>query len=304
MIAVSEISPEEYCRLFPEPVSAYSTPAFCKLNSWKVSDVKYLCFSSGDDPVAGIIVGVNRESRLACSPFSAPFGGVDVLRELRVEEVLEIYEALRAYIAPYRLRIVLPPDFYSPSNIVRQAYALNALGASATIWLNHSYNLQGRPAFETLLSDKMRQHLRRARRSAYEVIRNPELEEAYEVIRRNREERGYPLAMSLEDMRDTASVIPQEYIVLRHEGLAVAAAISYRPAPGITQLIYWGHLAECKGKYPMIALAREVYDRALESSCNFLDLGPSTSAANPNDSLAAFKESVGAKPDLKYIFEM
>lgn len=48
---------------------------------------------------------------------------------------------------------------------------------------------------------------------------------AYEVIRRNREERGFPLRMTLEQVWQTVSnVVQADFFVLEHEGEDVAAA--------------------------------------------------------------------------------
>ncbi len=299
-----EISPEAYSALFVAPLSAYTSAPFCELNASKVKHVAYLAAFEGEEVLAGIVLGRRDAHSPYRSPFSAPFGGLDAARKLRIEEICEVYKLVSEYCGNAGPEIALPPVSYAPAWISQQVYALNALGARQELWLNHLYELRNPRPFEDLLSYKMRQHLRRARRSGFEADFSPALEEAYDVIRRNRSERGYPLAMSLDDLRATAAIIPQEYIVLRHEGQPVAAAISYRVAPGVLQLIYWGHLSACRGKYPMVALADALYSHAVDQGIELLDLGPSTSVSAPNDSLADFKESVGARPALKFLFRL
>ncbi|MDE6311884.1 MAG: hypothetical protein K2L96_08745 [Muribaculaceae bacterium] len=285
-------------------MSAYTSVPFSELNASKVGRVVYLVLFEGDGPVAGIILGRWDDNAPYRSPFSAPFGGMDMARKMRIEEVCEAYRLIREYCGASGMHITLPPPQYAPAFVAQHTYALDALAVRRELWLNHLYELGPERPFESLVSEKMRQHLRRAWRSGYETDFNPSIEEAYEVIRQNRLERGYPLAMSLDDLKATASIIQQEYIVLRHEGRAVAASISYRVAPGVLQLIYWGHLSECRGKYPMVALADALYSHALAEGFDVLDLGPSTCVSSPNDSLADFKESVGAQASLKFVFQL
>jgi hypothetical protein len=49
----------------------------------------------------------------------------------------------------------------------------------------------------------------------------------------------------------------------------------------------------------MSVLAHEVFGFALSQGYDTVDIGPSTSPEAPNESLAAFKESLGAVASLK-----
>lgn len=297
---VKQLSAQEYAAIFVRPLSPYTTADFCALNSHKVAEMRHLVFFApgSKKALAGIIVGRRDGEEMWRSPFSAPFGGIDSVRPLRLEEVKAVYKALLEYCAG-RLSVTLPPAFYAPSLTAHQIYAMKELGGAMSVWLNHSYATAGLADYESALGDTARKHFRRASRENYSFDPEASLDEAYSVIRRNRLERGYPLAMSLDELRQTSALIPQHYLVLRLDGVAVAAAICYRLSASIMQIIYWGHISDCPGQYPMSALAHEVFAFALSQGYDMVDIGPSTSPEAPNESLADFKESLGAVPSLK-----
>ncbi len=297
---VKQLSAEEYAAIFVRPVSPYTTADFCALNSHKVAEMRHLAFYSpgSSKALAGIIVGRRDGEELWRSPFSAPFGGLDCVRPLRLEEVTAIYRALLGHCGGHLL-VTLSPEFYAPSLTAHQIYAMKALGFDMSLWLNHSYPTSRFASFEAALGDTARKHFRRASREGYEFDADASLEEAYSVISRNRRERGYPLALSVDELRQTSALIPQHYLVLRLDGEAVAAAICYRLSERVMQIIYWGHVADCSGQYPMSVLVHEVFGFALSQGYDTVDIGPSTSPEAPNESLAAFKESLGAVASLK-----
>lgn len=301
---VKELSLCNYSDILNCPTTLYSTAAFCNLNHHKVYDIRCLsfCNENSGKVIAGIILGRKEDGGQWLSPFSAPFGGLDATRKLRIEEVRDIYRALINYCGG-RLRVVLPPAFYNPALVSQQIYAIRELDGHGTLWLNHSYDLSAIGNYEANLNDTARKHLRRALKEGYEVDCDAAIDEAYGVIAKNRAEHGYQLAMTLEELVKTAKIIPQHSVVIRLDKSAVAAAVCYRLSDDVMQIIYWGHLAGCQGKYPMSILARSVFEYAARVGCSIVDIGPSTSSDAPNDSLAAFKESLGATATLKFIGE-
>ena len=72
------------------------------------------------------------------------------------------------------------------------------------------------------------------------------------MIRRNREERGFPLRMTLEQVWQTVSnVIRADFFMLEHEGEDVAAAQVFHVAEGVAQVVYWGDIREYSALRPM-----------------------------------------------------
>ena len=129
------------------------------------------------------------------------------------------------------------------------------------------------------------------------------MERAYEVIRRNREEHGYPLRMTLEQVWQTVtSVVKADFFVLEHEGRDVAAAQISHVAEGIAQVIYWGDIRKYSALRPMNFLAYSLLDHYYKQGLRILDIGPSTEDGVPNYGLCEFKENIGCEVTLKYRF--
>lgn len=79
-----------------------------------------------------------------------------------------------------------------------------------------------------------------------------ELPKAYEIIAANRAHKGFPLRMTLEQVLQTATVIPIDAFTVNKNKTPIASAIVYRVNNKVAQVIYWGDLpghSECRPMY-------------------------------------------------------
>lgn len=300
----AEISAHDYEALFRQGSHVYNTVAFNSLNATKVVGLHHLVFRSSRIK-AGIILGERPDGVLA-SGFSAPFGGFDFPREQEAATVIEIVAALRRWLGGRRAIITMPPEFYSPSMNAKTRHALAAAGATCLTLVNHHVDLTGirEHGYEAMLDSKARNKLGIARRAPFTFGRC-DAAEAYAVIEANRRRRGYPLAMTLEQVCDTAPIAGTEFYVLKLDGIPMAAAQVNNVAPGIRQLIYWGDTDSEPGLHPMNRLAAELFaEYARRGDTRIIDLGPSGDFESLSPGLASFKESVGATASLKHRFTL
>ncbi len=126
--------------------------------------------------------------------------------------------------------------------------------------------------------------------------REEDVERVYGIIAANRAHKGYPLRMSLDDVKRTAEVARAEFIAMSLEGRDVAAALVYRVAPGIMQVVYWGDAPGWEELYPMHRFAPEVFHICRGLGAGILDIGPSSEDGIPSEGLCFFKESIGCLP--------
>lgn len=292
-----EISADELFGLFDRTVTPYGGRAFNMLNSHRAEALRaFALFDGKNTPRLGILFGLrDGEWRL---PFSAPFGEVLYRKEQHFETCLEFSRALAAEGLP--MRITLAPDIYDPVMLPRIKGAFAAVARDGFSDYNYSYPLDRYASFSDGLSATARQKYRRSKGAGFEFHAYARPEEVYEVIRRNRSERGYPLAMSFQDLLSTASVgVEIDWHLLTLGTESVAAAVVYRLNPRVAQVIYWGDVAGFSSDRPMNLLAAEVTDLYKNLGFSVLDIGPSSSAGVPDVGLCTFKESLGCELSFK-----
>jgi len=307
-MGITEISPQEFGTLFPTPQHVYNSVAFARLNSYKADAVHYLLFADSK-PRVGIILG-ERGGKLL-SPFSAPFGGFVTARTQSLEHICEAATLLRQYGAEAgkKILITLPPTIYDSSMTAKTANALSSAGRLRCIDVNYHIDLTAFDRYERMMKPNARKNLHHAMNEdfAFRHCTSDDSEgvrAAYEVIRINREEHGYPLRMTLDDVLATTLLIPADFFVLSTGGTDVAAAQVFRVSDDIHQVIYWGDRQGFSAMRPMNRLAYSIFEFYHNRGVGTLDIGPSSTDGIPNYGLCEFKESIGCSVTPKLSFEL
>ena len=302
---INRVEAEEYKSYFPKNEHIFNSVAFTELNKHKCKSVRYLVFKDKKARL-GIIAGEN--DGILLSPFSAPFGGFDAPEMERIEYYDQAAEQLRDYLRQegLKMRIVLPPSIYG--SFVAKSYS-SLMRAGAHIMytdLNYAYELSRFEEYEDYLERSARKNYHQSLRHdlKFEILdgNNPtDIARAYAVIQTNRNAKGFPLRMTLEDVVRTASVVSPDFFVLSYQGLDVAAAMVYPVKDGIAQVIYWGDDPAFSELKVMNFLTYKVFAYYYASDLKYLDIGPSTEQGIPNYGLCSFKENIGCTISLKHI---
>ncbi len=307
MIEIIETTREGYSAQPLAHMHAYNTADFAALNAAKADSVHFLLAAEDGKVRFGLVLG-EREGMLL-SPFSAPFGGFSQHKNPSFECVDETVAALRRYAENRGMNvcITLPPAFYEPRLIAHTVNALSRQGALHHIDLNYHFHIASFDNYDTVSSYAARKNLRRAMTEQWEFVCVDSADAegvaaAYEVIRLNREEHGYPLRMSLDDVLSTIRIIPADFFIMRHEGQNVAAAQVFHVAEGIAQVVYWGDLRCCSHLRTMNIFTYRLFAHYRQCGLRMLDIGPSTVDGVPNYGLCVFKESIGCVPTPKFQF--
>lgn len=297
-MTLHEISSTDYLRLFPKSQVVYNTPAFTELNASKVKRVIRLMFESDHGkPVLGLTVGETADGMFK-APFSAPFACFDFNKEQTAAVVQQAADELASAFAG--LQITLPPAPYCPSMNAKTQLALLNSGARALYsdWNYHIDLTSFAPGeYADSLNTTERWQLRRASRDNL-ALKPCEPLRAYEVIKINKAAHGYPLRMSAEQVVTTIGVegpVTADSFALTDGTTDVAAAIIYHVAPGIAQVIYWGHIPDSPYKYGMNLLAMLTAEHYRAIGYQILDIGPASEDGIPSLGLCEFKESIGCR---------
>lgn len=305
-MTINEMTATEYETLFV-PCHIYNSVPFAQLNAAKTECIHYLAFGDRKQRF-GIILG--ESGGMLRSPFSAPFGGFTQQGVQNLQNMESVVKLLQDYAANrgQGIQVTLSPLFYDESQLSKWVSVFMRSGFRPIIDLNYHFSISRFPEYRSLIDRSARNHLNRSLKSGFRLLQlnsgnRDDVERAYEVIRRNREERGYPLRMTFEQVWQTVShVMKADFFVLDYEGNDVAAAQIFHVAPGIAQVIYWGDIREYSDLRPMNYLTYAVFNHYYDKGLKILDIGPSTEDSIPNYGLCEFKEDTGCDVTLKYKF--
>lgn len=302
---IQRIDSSEYKTYFSSPYHIFNSVQFSELNKDKCSDLHYLLFK--DSKVRfGIILGEKGEC--LCSPFSAPFGGFSFNKNERIEYWEQAVALLREYGKNInkQIRISLPPAVYNPTIVSKSVNAFMRGGAVVDYMdLNYQFEVSSFAEYEKNIDRSARKNLHNSQKIDFvfqQLDSNNETDvaRAYNVIKQNREERGFPLRMTLQAVQDTVKVVPAAFFVLTYNDIDVAAAQVFHVSTDIAQVIYWGDLPEYAELRVMNYFTYKVFEHYYSKGLKILDIGPSTENGIPNYGLCEFKENIGCSVSLKY----
>ena len=291
----------------------FQTSEFNELNKDKCDEVIYFLFKEGKYRL-GIVFG--RKGNSLLSPFSAPFGGfISVSSSIKLQYIESAIDALKIWAKDNQINfdnITLPPEIYYQSFVAKQINTLWREGFKVTnIDLNYAFNTGlFNDDYLKNIQYNARKNLKIALRSDFvfsRCIEEEEKELAYKVIKINREERGFPLRMTWQQVRATTDIIKSDFFLLKDENNnEIASAIVFHVADDIVQVIYWGDIPEYSHLKTMNFLSYKVFEYYKSINVNIVDVGPSTENSVPNYGLAEFKESIGCfvSPKYKFRFEI
>ena len=305
---LSKVSAKEYNNYFATVFHVFNTVEFSELNSNKCESIHYLLFI--DKKVRlGIVLG-ERENMLL-SPFSAPFGGLTFMKsDIRLEYLEEAVKLLENYAfeTGRLIKISLPPSIYEPSFISKEigVFARSHFKVQY-VDLNYQFETQNFSLYEEQIARSARKNLHNSFKQNFLFKKlNSEcafdVERVYEIIRVNRESKGFPLRMSLQNVLDTVNVIKADFFVLIYQNEDVAAAQGFHVSTDVVQVIYWGDVPGHAELRAMNYLAYKVFEYYASLKIKIVDIGPSTENGIPNYGLCEFKENIGCSISLKYTF--
>lgn len=306
---ITEVSPKEYDSFFTQYPHTYNSVDFNMLNKHKAEELHFLVFA--DQKVRlGIILG-ERADRRMYSPFSAPFGGFTTNKPQHFDITDNAVSLLKDYAERQNRSIVitLPPPFYDDRQLALATNALHRRARTRFIDVNYHFDIADFANYNAMIERNARNKLNQAMRQNLDFVHvkstdTENVRRAYAVIKANREERGYPLRMSLEEVMETTKIIPADFFLLTQGSNDIAAAQVFHVRGDICQVIYWGDKREFSALRPMNYFAYCIFKHYHEQGIKILDIGPSTEDGAPNYGLCDFKQGIGCKSTLKFSFEL
>lgn len=274
----------------------FSSMKFCEFNEDKC-DGLYV----HHDKKISMIFGIKNNAILA--PFSAPFGFIRYASDyVKYSHVLNFFKSLKESVDNHdsinEIKIVLPPYFYNESMVTKISLALSELrftlkyrDINSHIDLD-KFSLDALPSSTKKairLSNSYSNDFRIAEKMEDKIL-------AYNVIKENREMKGYPLRMSLEQViATTKDIVKAHFFIATVEGEPAAAAIVFEISDTTAQVVYWGANEVGEKCNVMYFLPMEIikYFKGLEKKN--LDIGPSSEFGIISNGLNDYKQMIGCE---------
>jgi len=131
----------------------------------------------------------------------------------------------------------------------------------------------------------------------FQKLDTSQLADAYKLIKECREDKGYPVTMSLQELMDVFEKFPNHYLLfgIMNGGELIATGISIRVNSRILYNFYHGDLLAYRDQSPVSLLVKGIYQYCQVHGYSILDLGISSDQSVLNEGLYAFKKSLGAQ---------
>ena len=261
--------------------------------------------------LVGVFGGILDGDVFTCGQ-SAPFGGVDFVRERETPASVALVvdrglEQIRAS-GVRTLRVKLPPPCYGEIEPLVAFTLLNRGFCLERCELNQHIDLgmfaSPDSYVESLRSPARRALLKLLGEDFSFVVAETEADwdEAYDLLAANRAAKGRKLALSRSYLARAWASLGEtvRMHLMRHDDLLVAAALVYRVRPRRDLVVAWGDGEHGLERSPMNLLAYRIVENALAERVLTLDLGVSNEHGSdgqlePNCGLVQFKQSLLAR---------
>lgn len=291
---VHEVDFNQYCSLKLEPTNVFGTDAFLRLNSGRADCLK--CYVNADGDL-GIVFG--QKEGVLCAPWSAPYMALSSSKKIDRADLREFGSCVRNEVGvETSFRLITPPACYGADE---DAFAQGFRRENDREVKDTSLVLQLSDAIgENDWSKNARRNLKRASGYGLRLVKTEEIADCYKIIEEHHRRLGYRMAMTLNQIEDTAKILPVDFWVVRQDEKAVAAAYFYRVRPEVVQLINIGYSPEGKELRAATFLMRHIIDyyrdniiETVGSANALLDYGPTSVDGVQNEGLLRFKRGLG-----------
>ncbi|MCP4522083.1 MAG: GNAT family N-acetyltransferase [Cytophagales bacterium] len=128
----------------------------------------------------------------------------------------------------------------------------------------------------------------------------------YQLCKACRDEKGYEISMTKEELRETIEYFPDNYklfTVQDSENRMVAGTVCIHINSDILYTFYWGDDLKYRQYSPIVFLLKEVYEYAQNNQYKILDSGTSSINGQISEGTYLFKKRLGAKEEEKVLWE-
>jgi hypothetical protein len=244
---------------------------------------------------------LNINEGVARSSVQSPFGTIECSNDLPLETLynfLAFVETRLRSLGVRELIIKNPPFHYNEEKgALLQVYLFN-LGYTVTCAEVGAIRFTTEH-FAIELTRMERRKLKKSENAGltYRLLSNENVQEVYSFIFRCRQQKGYSLSMTFEDLLHAMQEFPDRYLLFGvfHGEQIIAASVTVRITSGILYIFYADHAHAYDKLSPVVMLVKGIYMYCQQHGITLLDFGTSARNGQPNFGLLNFKHRLGAK---------
>lgn len=290
----------------------YDQPKFHEYHQKFSDEVFRLIIQSNNKFIGYCYLG--GKNGVLTAPYSSPFALLYLKENFKIRDACVFIDGIKSFAVHKDFKIInftLPPEMYENELINTLVAAFFSQGFKAkSIELNNYFDLDKIVDMETYLkrsTHKVRKNYKNALKNelVFKQIEIEDFEKAYDVIKINREQMGYPLKISKQQMQDLINMetlVVRAFIIEKQEK-PIAAALIFDVTEEISQVVYWGDILEYRAERAMDLLTSNIFIFYKKLKKKYLDIGPSSEYGIINEGLADFKKSIGCNTNVKITFE-
>ncbi len=159
--------------------------------------------------------------------------------------------------------------------------------------------------FEETLHASERRRLKKCHQAGFvvECSAHCHAEEWFDRIVRARKQKGHPLTIDLEGLRNLNKPSPAHYhfFEVKDQGKTIASAVAIEVLPDVLYYYLPADEVAYHQYSPMVMLLEGMYRFAQQKKMRILDLGISSSEGILNEGLSLFKSHLGAQEEYKFV---
>jgi hypothetical protein len=255
------------------------------------------------------IIHYHIEGTEAKSPYRSPYGSFifsNRVSEKILTEFVGFTEHKLKEVGVQQILLKNPPEIYTSQSstslskvLLESGYILDLEETSAVIPVrDHSY--------EEILHRSKKSRLKKCHEQQFLFVSWPlsRLSEVYDFISACREEKGYTLSMTINELERLVHAFPKVFFlhVVMDDHQLVAASISIQVNKTVLYTFYYDHGEQYDAVSPVVFLCEGLFNICRQNQIALLDLGTANVGGKPNLPLLDFKVSLGAQPSSKLTF--
>lgn len=296
---IERLTLSEFDSLGLRPSNVFGTSDFLQLNAHKAENVMAFTADRRIGVTMGVADGVWR------APWSAPYLTVSLGTGAEGKTLLDTAalfgrELRDLLTADTPVRLTAPPVIYdSPENAFFEGFGR----PGDTIITDTSFYINLKESEgESTWNKSARRNLKKAVTAGLRLIKVDDFEACYNLISTHHAALGYKMAMSADEVRRTARIVPVDFWMVFDGNVPLAAMYCYRVRHNTVQVISSGDTPAGRSVGAAVFLERGIIDyyrrelverQGIEDA--LLDHGPTSVMGVQNEGLAAFKTSFGCK---------
>lgn len=237
----------------------------------------------------------------------APFGSFIVDHEVPKNDLLSLLKNIYDWSNNKQITNIIIrsfPEIYAPqlSKLIKEAL----LECEFKIMYEDVAQVLDVNSNEMKLNTHKKRRLRNAVAAGFAFQKLPvtHLDACYSLIVKARENKGYPVTMTLQELKDIFALFPEEYLLFGvfDKDKLIAASVCIEVNDKIMYCFYIGDDLEYRSYSPVTLLIHGIHRHCWQNGYKLLDLGISTDKGILNKGLYTFKKTFGAVDSQKLTY--